>query len=78
MRLRFRLPKLSLAFVLQTLACGVVAWSLWNGGINALPAPASDPAGSGSPAASDATAVPAAAAVPGADAAASEAELLAK
>jgi murein DD-endopeptidase MepM/ murein hydrolase activator NlpD len=37
MALRFRLPKPSFAFLLQTAACGVVAWSLWNGGLSPLP-----------------------------------------
>ena len=31
MALRFRLPRPSFAFFLQLAACGVVAWSLWNG-----------------------------------------------
>ena len=35
MPLRFRLPRPSFAFLLQAAACGVVAWSLWNGGLSA-------------------------------------------
>jgi murein DD-endopeptidase MepM/ murein hydrolase activator NlpD len=34
MPLRLRLPKLSFAFLLQAAACGVVAWSLWHGGLD--------------------------------------------
>src|SRR5215472_2325341 len=41
MALRFRVPKPSLAFFLQVAACGVVAWSLWNGGLTRSQAPAS-------------------------------------
>jgi murein DD-endopeptidase MepM/ murein hydrolase activator NlpD len=69
MRIRFRLPKLSLAFFLQALACGVVAWSLWSGGFNAPPVPAGDPAGSAasSAPAGDASASPAAGAAGNAD-----------
>ncbi len=37
MALRFRLPKPSFAFLLQAAACGVVAWSLWSGGLSPLP-----------------------------------------
>src|ERR1700741_73704 len=37
MALRFRLPRPSFAFFLQTAACAVVAWSLWNGGLTAPP-----------------------------------------
>jgi murein DD-endopeptidase MepM/ murein hydrolase activator NlpD len=37
MALRFRLPRPSVAFFLQTAACAVVAWSLWNGGLTAPP-----------------------------------------
>jgi len=35
MALRLRLPKPSFAFFLQAAACGVVAWSLWSGGLGA-------------------------------------------
>ena len=35
MALRSRLPKPSFAFFLQAAACGVVAWSLWSGGLGA-------------------------------------------
>jgi len=45
MALRFRLPKPSLAFYLQAAACGVVAWSLWNGGLDAAHSPADSAAG---------------------------------
>jgi murein DD-endopeptidase MepM/ murein hydrolase activator NlpD len=45
MALRFRLPKPSLAFHLQAAACGVVAWSLWNGGLDLARAPARAAAG---------------------------------
>lgn len=40
MALRFRVPRPSFAFFLQAAACAVVAWSLWNGGLNRSPAPA--------------------------------------
>src|SRR5690242_14161407 len=50
MALRFRLPRPSFAFFLQVAACGVVAWSLWNGGLAGRPASKSiePPAGAGS------------------------------
>jgi murein DD-endopeptidase MepM/ murein hydrolase activator NlpD len=54
MALRFRFPRPSFAFYLQAAACGVVAWSLWSGGLNA-PQTANDGAG---PAAADPTAAP--------------------
>ncbi len=40
MALRFRVPRPSFAFFLQAAACAVVAWSLWNGGLTRLQAPA--------------------------------------
>jgi len=50
MALRFRVPRPSFAFFLQAAACGVVAWSLWNGGLTRSPAPASvEPAAPGTP-----------------------------
>jgi murein DD-endopeptidase MepM/ murein hydrolase activator NlpD len=56
----FRLPKASFAFFLQAAACGVVAWSLWNGGLSApqrssVPQPpaAAQPAGSAVPSPAD-------------------------
>src|SRR5215467_5215820 len=55
MALRFRVPRPSFAFLLQTAACGVVAWSLWSGDLLA-PRPAG---GAAAPAAAPAsTAVP--------------------
>jgi len=65
MALRFRLPRPSFAFFLQLAACGIVAWSLWNGGsstsaggqsadaaaVPAPPPPASGPTGAPAPAA---------------------------
>ena len=48
MALRFRLPRPSFAFFLQAAACAVVAWSLWNGGVNGPQAPLSaEPAAAG-------------------------------
>jgi murein DD-endopeptidase MepM/ murein hydrolase activator NlpD len=60
MALRFRLPKPSLAFYLQAAACGVVAWSLWNGGLGVARAPAR--AAAGTPSAATGSAVTTAAA----------------
>jgi murein DD-endopeptidase MepM/ murein hydrolase activator NlpD len=48
MALRFRLPRPSVAFFLQAAACAVVAWSVWNGGLNS---PRTVPDGSAEPAA---------------------------
>src|SRR5215469_15280325 len=39
MAIRFRLPRPSFAFFMQATACVVVAWSLWNGGLNGLLTP---------------------------------------
>jgi murein DD-endopeptidase MepM/ murein hydrolase activator NlpD len=39
MPLQFRVPRPSFAFILQTSACGVVAWSLWSSGLLAPRAP---------------------------------------
>ena len=75
MTLRFRLPTASLAFVLQTTACAVVAWSLWNGGLSAPQAPGSmAPAAAGGPDSATAAAAGAAATVPPAVAGPSGAE----
>jgi len=58
MALRFRLPRPSFTFCLQAAACAVVAWSLWNGGLNA-PAGASAPGASAAGAAAETAAPPA-------------------
>jgi len=39
MALRLRLPRPSFAFFLQAAACGVVAWSLWSGGLSSPQSP---------------------------------------
>jgi len=57
MALRFRLPRPSFTFCLQAAACAVVAWSLWNGGLNA-PAGASAPGASAAGGAAAETAAP--------------------
>jgi len=58
MALRFRLPKPSLAFYLQAAACGVVAWSLWSGGLDAARTPASIATGTPAAAAGAAATAP--------------------
>jgi murein DD-endopeptidase MepM/ murein hydrolase activator NlpD len=45
MRLRLSFPKPSFAFFLQLAACGVVAWSLWNGGLSLPRSPVGNVAG---------------------------------
>lgn len=52
MAARFRVPRPSFTFCLQVAACAVVAWSLWNGGLNA-------PAGASAAGAAAQTAPPA-------------------
>lgn len=61
MALRFRVPRPSFAFLLQTAACGVVAWSLWSGSLLAPRSAggAADPAAAAATsAASDGAAAP--------------------